>query len=173
MLMTRGGVKGEAQARALLRTGAAGWGTVTDTGVLFDDEAVKALADRPWLSESAQEETCPDGVYLARLARSVPLDLTRPWAEVVAGLERLPSMPPLTTALLSVSVSVAGRLPWVATYHGFVVVGADLVGLRTDATGTTTFRLEPPGDWFEAWRETRVRLSRGGRPWVIRQPRAA
>ena len=174
ILLKCGGMTGEAQARALLRTGAAGWGTVTDTGVYFQSEDVIALADRPWLSRSAQEDACPHGAYLARVSRSVTLDLTRPWTEVAASLAGVPTMPTMTSALLTASVTAqpSGGLPWVATLHGFVVLGADLVGLATDAEGVNTFELQPPGDWFDAWHETRIRVTRGGRPWVIRRARA-
>jgi hypothetical protein len=131
ILLTRAGMTGEAQGRALLRTGAAGWGTVTDTGVYFDHDAVVA---------------CPDGAYLARLPRSADLDLTRPREEVASQVDRVPTMPSK---------------------------GADLVGLSADENALNRFRLKPPGGWFEAWHETRVPGSRGGRPWVIRLPRAS
>jgi hypothetical protein len=82
-------------------------------------------------------------------------------------------MPALTTALLGVSLTSAGRLPWIATLHGYVVLGADLTGLDSDRDGVTRFRLERPGDWFVAWSGHRLPGSRGGRPWVIRRPRAS
>jgi len=140
-------------------------------GVYFERDDVVALAERPWLSQAAQRAATPDGVYLVRLARSVTLDLTRPWSETAQVLAAAPRMPPMTSAVLSAMVSAFGRLPWVATMHGFVVWGADLVGLGRGEEGATTFRLEPPGAWFEAWRDTRVRSAPGGRPWVLRGPR--
>jgi hypothetical protein len=164
---------GEAQARALLRAGAAGPGVITSAGVLFDGDTVRGLADRPWLDDHAQSDACPDGMYRARLARSTELDLTRPWTEVAASLAVMPRMPPLTAALLGVSLQAAGRLPWVATFHGFVVLGAELTGFDVGGDGATRFRLEPPGEWFTAWRHRRVAVTPGGRPWVIRRPRAS
>src|SRR4051794_22895954 len=47
ILQTRGAMPGEAQARGLLRAGAAGPGVIADTGVLFERDAVTELADRP------------------------------------------------------------------------------------------------------------------------------
>jgi hypothetical protein len=80
-------------------------------------------------------------------------------------------MPAMTTTLLEVSVRAIGRLPWVATLHGFVVLGGDLTGIRVDDQDVRRFRLEPPGEWFAAWRQRRIALSRGGRPWVINRGR--
>jgi hypothetical protein len=172
ILLGRGGMTGEAQARQLLRAGAAGPGTITGTGVFLHEEPVRELADRPWLDEPAQDEACPRGVYLARLARGTQLDLTRPWPEITAQVVRMPPMPAMTTALLGVSVHAAGgRLPWVATLHGFVVHGADLTGFDTEDADDRRFLLEPPGAWFDTWRHRRVAARRGGRPWVIRRPR--
>jgi len=167
ILLTRGAMTGEAQARGLLRAGAAGPGVIADTGVLFERDAVIELADRPWLSRSAQDDACPRGSYLARLPRTTSVDLTRPWAEIAQEVSPIPAMPAMTTALLAVSIRAAGRLPWVATLHGFVVLGGDLSGIPVDEQGVRRFRLEPPGEWFAMWRHRRVALSRGGRPWVI------
>lgn len=172
ILLARGAVTGEAQARSLLRTGAAGWGSVTGPGVLFETAAVVSVAERPFLSDSEQQAACPEGMYIARVGRSVSLDLTRPWSEVATSLATAPTMPAMTSAVLSVMISASGRLPWVATFQGFVVLGADLIGLATDDEGVTRFLLEPPGDWFEIWEGTRVASARGGRPWVLRGPRA-
>jgi hypothetical protein len=100
------------------------------------------------------------------------VDLTRPWREVTARVNRMPVMPTMTTVLLGVSVTAAdGRLPWVATLHGVVVHGADLTGFETDEAGDRRFRLQPPGEWFDTWRQHRVASRPGGRPWFIRRPR--
>jgi hypothetical protein len=172
ILLTRGSMTGEAQARGLLRAGAAGPGTITAAGVLFDAEHVGALADRPWLEDHAQEEACPLGVYIGRLARTVEIDLTRPWPEVTARIDRRPTMPTMTAALLEASVTAAGgRLPWVATLHGFVVHGADLTGFDVAEDARTRFRLEQPGPWFDAWRQHRITVRPGDRPWRVRRPR--
>jgi hypothetical protein len=172
ILLTSGAMTGEAQARGMLRAGAAGPGVITDTGVFFDREAVRALASRPLLDDDGQQEACPRGVYLARLSRSSGIDLTRPWADIAEQVDRVPAMPTMTTALLEVSVRITGRLPWVATLHGFVVLGADLTGLDVRSDGHR-FRLDPPGEWYAAWHHHRVASKPGGRPWVIRRPRAS
>jgi hypothetical protein len=64
-------------------------------------------------------------------------------------------------------------LPWIATLHGFVVHGADLTAFETDDAGVRRFRLEPPGAWFDSWCHHRVVSRPGGRPWLIRRPRAS
>ncbi|HET7070869.1 MAG TPA: hypothetical protein VFI40_08600 [Nocardioides sp.] len=170
LLLVHGAATGEAQARALLRAGAAGIGTITDTGVFFDGDRVRELAERSSLDRQAQEASCPRGVYIARLSRATVLDLTRPWADVTRQVNRVPRMPTMTVALLEVHLRIAGRLPWVATLHGFVVHGAELVGFETDPDGVGRFRLEAPGEWFAAWRDRRLPGTPGGRPWVIRRP---
>jgi hypothetical protein len=59
------------------------------------------------------------------------------------------------------AVERVGQRPW---------LGADLTGFES---GGRQFRLAPPGDWFTRWERHRVPSGRGGRPWVIRMPRAA
>jgi hypothetical protein len=170
ILLARGQMTGEAQSRSLLRAGAAGPAVITDTGLFFERHQVQALADREWLDTDAQDEACPLGVYIARLSRSSTVDLTRPWADIAEQLGPVPTMPMMTTALLEVTIRAASRLPWVAILHGYVVCGADLTGLRSTDEGMR-FLLEPPGDWFDTWRERRLPGRRGGRPWEIRRGR--
>jgi hypothetical protein len=164
ILLVRGGMAGEAQARAILRSGAAGPGIVTGPGVLFEQDLVHALADRPWLDRTAQEATNRFGVYIARLSRTLTVDLTRPWPEIAAQVDRVPPMPVMTRALLELTVRVSTRLSWVATPHG---------NTPARRSRRSRFRLEPPGGWFESWREHRLDTPRGGRPWLIRRARAS
>jgi hypothetical protein len=172
ILIATGAVTGEAQARAVLSAGLAGGGVRAGSGLLYDNEVVERLAQRPWLSREEQHVACPQGVYVARLSRATRLDTTQPWDAVISQVDRMPKIPVLSTALLGVCISVAGgRLPWVATLHGFVVVGADLTGFKTGAE--RQFRLAAPGEWFASWEGRRIPSGRGGRSWVIRMPRAA
>jgi hypothetical protein len=171
LLLEHGGITGEAQARGLLRAGAAGPGVVAGPGVLFERERVLALARRPWLDRATQETASRFGAYLARIARTETVDLTRPWPEVAAQVDRVPPMPAMTMAVLQMTVQAATRLPWAATLHGFVVLGADLTGFEAGGAGGRRVRLEPPGEWFDAWRDHRIASPRGGRPWVIRRGR--
>jgi hypothetical protein len=102
ILLTRSGMTGEAQARHLLRTGVAGPVTVAGSGLLFESERICELADRPWLTEAAQEGACRLGACVVRLARSTSVDLTRPWVKVTAQVDRMPAMTTMTVALLGV-----------------------------------------------------------------------
>jgi hypothetical protein len=106
------------------------------------------------------------------LSRASTVDLTARWGDIARHIDRVPVMPALTLALFEVSQRVTGRLPWIATLEGFVVLGADCIGVHTDPDGDRRFILEPPGAWFSAWDRHRLQGSRGGRPWVIRRPRA-
>lgn len=68
---------------------------------------------------------------------------------------------------------VAGRLPWVATICGFVLVGADLTGFREDPSGMghgTSFVLESPGEWFAAFDGRRLPTTVGGHSWLLWTP---
>lgn len=166
-------VSGDAQAKAVLRSGLAGAQVVTDRGALYDEDRVLALARRALVDRAALATACPDGLYIARLARSVTVDAGRGWDELTGELGGMPRMPGLTAALLGVRVSVSGRLPWVTTLCGFVVVGAEISGFRdvtTDARAGTAFVLERPGDWFSLLEGRRLPSTVGGRPWHLWTP---
>jgi hypothetical protein len=98
------------------------------------------------------------GGYLARLPRTTSVHLTRPWVEIAEQVSPIPTMPAMTTTLLGVSVRAIGRLPWVATLHGFVVLGGDLTG-----SGSTIGTSVASG----SSRPASGSPSRGGRPGVI------
>ena len=78
-------------------------------------------------------------------------------------------VPPLTYFSPDYRGSVA--LPWVATLCGFVVHGADLTGFDHRQDGHDAFRLEPPGPWFVHLQRRWFPTGRGGRPWVVWDPR--
>lgn len=165
-------VAGAAQARILLRAGLAGHALEVRRR-LYDEGQVRALAERPLVEESALPVLCPHGLYIARQPRSVIVDAGSRWEDLTAALGGMPRMPGLTAALLSVRLGVAGRLPWVATICGFVLVGADLTGFCEDRSGAgrgTTFDLERPGEWFAAFDARRLPTTVGGRPWHLWTP---
>src|SRR4051794_33220422 len=68
--------------RLLLRTGIAGSGTMTSSGRVYDDQAVRGVRDRPRVDEREVAGACPRGMLVVRLPRTVDLDLSRPWPEV-------------------------------------------------------------------------------------------
>ncbi len=168
-------VAGEAQARILLRAGLAGRALEVGRGRLYDEGQVRAVAERPLVEESVLPVLCPHGLYIARQPRSLTVDAGSRWEDLTSALDGMPRMPGLTAAVLSVRVRVAGRLPWVATICGFVLVGADLTGFREDRSGAgrvTSFALERPGEWFAAFDARRLPTTVGGRPWHLWTPDA-
>lgn len=156
-------------ARLLLRAGLAGPETQTTASLLYDGDAVEALAASPVVAEEALTRACPHGLYVARLRRSAEVDVRRPWAEVAAQVRRQPAMPGVTRALLAARITHYGRLPWVATLCGFVVLAADATSVEQGADDATRFGLVSPGEWATELTDRRV-PTRRGRPWSLRIP---
>lgn len=155
------------QTRLLLRTGVAGPGTLLGGAVGYDEDAVVGLATRPELEASEVTQVVPGGLYVARLGRAATVDLTRPWPEAAESLRDQPSMTEMSRALLAARIAGHGRLPWVATMFGFVLLGVDAVGVWSDhERGRTLFALEPPGAWFGVVEGHRLRTRRG-RPGLL------
>lgn len=157
------------QARLLLRTGIAGSGVTTSTATLFDEAAVRELCLRPQVGRRELWRACPHGLYVARLHRGAALDLTRPWAEVAgqvaASIAQQRRLTALTAALTSAQIRVSGRLPFAATYLGFVVLTADLVAVGADRPSLT-----PPGPWADAVTGRQLHTRSGGRPGYLLTP---
>jgi hypothetical protein len=161
-------VSGDAQATAVLQAGLAGAPLTTGRGPLYDERLVRALAGKAVIDEYALAAACPLGLYVARLARSVQVDATQPWADLTRSLGSVPRMPGLTSPLLGVRITLSGRrLPWVATLCGFVVTGGEILGLREVPRQAMAFVLEPPGMWFSVLEERRLPTTVGGRPWHL------
>jgi hypothetical protein len=129
------------------------------------------VAQRPLVDESVLAAACPRGLYVGRASRTIRLDVSSPWEEVSKQVRQRPVMPALSVALLMARLRLVGRLPWVATLCGFVVHGADLTGLDHWPDGHDAFRLEPPGPWFVHLQRRWFPTGRGGRPWLIWDPR--
>lgn len=165
-------VSSDEQARLLLRTGIAGEGTRTSTGVMFEESAVRALGMRPRVDPRDLVPRCPQGLYIARLPRTTPLDLTRPWEEVgqlvTATIRQQRPMPALTAALVGVRIQVWGSLPLAATFLGFVVLVGDVTRLDRDG-----LHVDPPGPWADVVRDRWLPTSKGGRPWFLWTPDSA
>jgi hypothetical protein len=155
-------------ARLLLSAGFAGDGVRTPAAVLYDDGAVRALAARPLVDQRALRGACPQGIYVARLGRAHPVDLTQDWQQVAAQVSRQPAMPPLTRALVAAQIGHLGRLPWVATMFGFVATCADATAVAA-GVGGVDFTLEEPGEWADVVARHRF-PTRRGRPWHLWTP---
>ena len=63
-----------------------------------------------------------------------------------------------------------GPMPAVVTVGGFVLLGAELRGFRREPSGSGRDRfslvLQPPGDWFQAFADRRMRTWPGN-PWQV------
>jgi hypothetical protein len=86
---------------------------------MFDESAVEELCLRRQVDREQLARTCPNGLFVVRLPRVATLDLCRPWREVagqvVAAVTAQRPMTPLTAAIVSVRIGLAGSLPLVAT----------------------------------------------------------
>ena len=173
-----------AQARRLLAAGLAGPGVRGAGAVLYDPIAVQALASRPVLELDELAPVCPNGLVVARLDTTRRTDAMADWQERAVDLSGPWAMPPWTRALLAARITALGTLPWVATLCGHVVLGADAVGVHSDAApahvreghgedrdAVVTFTLARPGSWFDAVGDAVLRTGRGGRPCLIWVPR--
>ena len=149
------------QANLALGAGLAGWGMRTPSAVLYEGDRVDALVRRPTVEPDAVARHCPEGLFLDRRVTDVrrfdPLG--------VAAVDEL-RLGWLNGALLAVSVDLNGSLPYVATVCGFVVLGAEITGVRSGVPGHFSLELTEPGAWFEAWRGRRWPTG-PGREWSL------
>jgi hypothetical protein len=159
------------QAQVLLAAGLAGTGVRSAGAVLYDEAAVRALAARPEVDPDELAAACPHGLFIARIDRSRPVDVTTGWADLARQLSLQPPMPGMTRALLGVRMTAYPNLPWVATLCGHVVLGADAAHADLAAGGRIAFTLAPPSSWFAVLVDRVLPTSRGGRPWVVWTPR--
>lgn len=150
------------QARRLLAAGALGGRLRTPGADLWDELATLDLMSRPLLTPDAVRDRCPDGLFVSRRA----LDLTVPRHDQLATIDGGWGFSRWTAVLLQSRLARTGSFPLVATVAGFVLLGADIVGLGR-REGAWTLRLAEPGAWFEGVRHTRLPGLRGGRDWAI------
>ena len=156
-------------ARLVLRAGLAGPAERTSAALFYDQARVIELACRRRVSRREIEERCPQGVYVARLPRDAPVDVTAGWEDRIRVVGRCPDMPTMSAALLSVQVAAVGVMPWVATLCGVIVLAADAHGLKEAPSGGVVFDLRRPAAWA-ATLEARLLATRRGRPWAILEP---
>jgi hypothetical protein len=69
-------------------------------------------------------------------------------------------------ALLGISISQKGPLPYVSTVCGFVVLGGEIVDVTSSGNDRHRLHLAGPGPWFDAWRGCRWPTG-GGREWSL------
>ena len=150
---------GSRGARRVLESGLAGEPVRTRAAVLYDVARVQALAERPTLGLWDLVDRCPGGFFMARRPMDVRLspaeqlgDLSHGWGEVSRW----------RWVAMAHQVRRQGSIPLIVTVSGFVVLGADIVGLR----GFSELVLGPAGTWFDAVAGSRVPMG-PGRPWVL------
>ena len=159
------------RARLLLRTGIAGEPIRSLHGPMYERSAVDALRLRPNVDEQDLASACPHGVWTARLPRSAALDLGSSWSDIAREVVAISAdQRPMTTwsvALVAARMKAWGPLPFVATFLGYVVLTADLVGLAGPGP-----ELEPPSPWARLVDGRRWHTPRGGRPHHVWTPSA-
>ncbi len=156
------------RARRLLATGVAGSGLRTSGALLYDEERVWALGDRRFVTERAVAAACPHGLLVGRLGADSTVSVTDDPVDrrrAVSG----PWRPKQGWRMLIRSRCRAGiTIPFVATVSGYVVLGADVTGLRSDGAAASHLQLAEPGGWYDdVLRERRWPGGRGGPPLLM------
>jgi hypothetical protein len=179
------GVDRESARRALL-AGVAGPGERIGGLLLYDSACVEELISRvraaPELDSEALDPICRRGIFTARVGprkeEASPYrawkgaDMTAPTSEQFDGVRMWWQMSAFTRVLLRLRVERDGYFPFLAAVAGFVVVGADIVGLEPARPEGTAFCLREPSTWFEVLRHARLPVTKGG-PWQFWSPEIA
>jgi hypothetical protein len=152
-------------ALQVLASGLAGKAVDGGTTALYEHDRVLDLAQRQGMPWSGLAEQCPTGFFVSR--REFPATGSR--EEQLAALSGgWASVSPWRWIAVSSQIDCHGSFPFVATIGGLVVLGADIVGVRS----RSELVLERPGSWFEAI-EGRWFPTGPGRPWVLHLGRLA
>lgn len=150
------------QARQVLATGLAGPGIRTAGAVLYDEAKVHQLRRRPNARRTDLDPRCHDGMFVTRGRH---LDYSAPRSAQLASVRGDWWLSPLTVVLLETRAEQGRPVPFIATVGGFVVLGAEIRGVR-GTTKTATLDLADPGPWFDTLRDKRFETGRGG-PWIL------
>jgi hypothetical protein len=159
------------QARRVLSAGLAGTPQRTSSALLYDEQSVRELAQRPSTDQHLLRQLCPSGLFLARLGRTRPIDVTAPWPEQAECAGRDWYLSPWTVVLIRARMTrsapmPAASFPFLGTVGGFVAFGGDITGFRADDSGLIRFLLNPPGPWFDTLRDYHHH-SGPGRDWYL------
>lgn len=154
-------------AKRVLAAGLAGEPVRAGGALWYDEDRVRALAERRGLPRLRILELCPEGLVVIR---STVLSVTRPRAEQLACIDI-----PWDGVALWTRAGIGAALPErsypvVGTVCGFVVVGADLTGFRRDEAGVLRTVLDDPGPWFDGLRDRLLPTSQGGRRYEFLHP---
>jgi hypothetical protein len=179
------GVDRESARRALL-AGVAGPGHRLGGLLLYESERVEKLISRAsalsGLDSCALDPICQRGIFTARVGPRKEeastdrawkgADMTAPMSDQLDGVRMWWQMSSFTRVMLKLKVEQDGYFPFLATVAGFVVVGADIVGLERARPEGTAFCLREPSSWFDTLRHARLPVTRGG-PWQLWSPEIA
>lgn len=187
--------------RRVLKVGLAGAPTVVGRTHLYARAEVEELTRWPRVEAGDRRvaEACRRGTFVARLGPRRPVlpaagraqgraegwvgaDVTAPMAEQLRAASGPWRISVLGCVVLAARVQQEGSVPFVATVGGFVVLAADLTGVRRPggpAPGAggapppartrhqpAVLTLSPPGGWARDWTGHRVVTGRGG-PWAM------
>lgn len=159
---------GKVEANRVLAAGLAGPGRKMGSAIFYDERRLAALLARPRCTDQTLDAVRP---LIVRLGRDRKLNLSQTWEEQAEIVRRNWYVPLLLGSMLDRWGCLDGRrFPLVATVASWVVFGAEVTGHTYDegapqaanrSTPPRTFRVEPPGDWFEPMKETWLPLEHG------------
>ncbi len=150
---------GRRHADRVLASGLAGEPVRTRSAVLYEAERVRDLAGRRTVGYRELMDRCRAGFFVAR--RDVDVRLTR--EEQLARLRGgWGEVSPWAWLGVRLQIERQGSLPFLATVSGFVVLGADIIGLHSQSE----LVLGPAGGWYDEVAGCRFPTG-PGRPWVL------
>jgi hypothetical protein len=159
---------GKVEANRVLTSGLAGPGQQVGSAIVYDERRLAELLARPRCTDQTLNAVRP---LVVRLGRDRRFDLSQTWEEQAEVVRRNWYVPFLLGTMLDRWGCLEGRrFPLVATVASWVVFGAEATGHSYDrdappaanrSTPPRTFRVEPPGDWFEPIKETWLPLEHG------------
>jgi hypothetical protein len=153
---------GREQSRLALAWGLAGEPVRTAHALLYPEQRVRDLVERPCVAESELAELCPSGVVVIRCGLRWPsgsATISGPW-----------DMKATSRAHLRLHAGAAG-FPLVVTVSGFVVEVAaitDVVLAGPGSRALSMLELGPAGDWASLVTGRRFPIGPGGR-WLLWQ----
>lgn len=147
---------GRSRANRVLRCGLAGEPITVPGALLYESELVEELAAREHVDEEELGSVCPDGILVVRRDVNVGKSRAHQLAAISCGFP----MAWWKALLFADRIERTGPVPLVATTCGFVVLGAEVVGIEDDPAP-----LDNPGPWFQVLHERRLRTG-SGRPWT-------
>lgn len=151
-------------ARRLLNAGFAGRGLRVGAAVLYDDAAVAALMEWPWLHPNELQPPCDLGMLVIRagLGADVLDDRVDAFAQVTQPF----IMSALTRALMRAGIARNGFYPAVITVSGFVAWVGEVTEVQLIQGRRTQVQMRHAGPWQHALRGHRLDVRNGG-PWTI------